>query len=121
MLESYPSAPQALDRAFHALSDTTRRAMLDRLAAGPATVSELAQPFGCTLAAIVQHVQVLEASGLVETEKQGRSRTCRLSPGGLSTAEGWLTARRELWQARFDRLEQLLSAPQETPEEKDAP
>lgn len=105
MLES---SALSLDRAFQALSDATRRAMLDRLAAGPASVSELAEPFGSTLAAIVQHVQVLEGAGLIATQKQGRTRTCRLAPGALRNVEDWLTARRLLWEARFDRLGALL-------------
>jgi DNA-binding transcriptional ArsR family regulator len=102
----------ALDRTFHALSDATRRALLDRLAKGPASVSELAGPFGSSLAAIVQHVQVLEASGLITTEKIGRSRTCRISTEAVLRAEQWLTERRQLWEARFDRLGAILEAQQ---------
>jgi DNA-binding transcriptional ArsR family regulator len=98
----------SLDRAFHALSDATRRAMLDRLAKGPVTVSELAKPFDSTLAAIVQHVQVLEASGLIETEKIGRTRTCRISSAAVAQAERWLTERREIWEGHFGRLGALL-------------
>ncbi len=94
-----------LDRVFHALSDPTRRAVLDRLCQGPASVSELAAPFETTLAAIVQHVQVLEASGLISTEKTGRTRTCSLSAEEIARAEQWLTARREIWEARLDRME----------------
>jgi DNA-binding transcriptional ArsR family regulator len=97
-----------LDRAFHALSDATRRALLDRLAKGPASVSELAKPFDSTLAAIVQHVQVLESSGLIVTEKIGRTRTCRISAEAVQRVEQWLTERRQLWEARFDRLGMLL-------------
>lgn len=96
-------SPQ-LDRVFHALSDPTRRAVLDRLTQGPASVSELAEPFETTLAAIVQHVQVLEASGLISTEKIGRTRTCSVSAEAIARAEQWLSARRELC-ARLDRLE----------------
>jgi DNA-binding transcriptional ArsR family regulator len=99
---------QQLDRAFHALSDPTRRALLDRLTEGPASVSELAAPFGSTLAAIVQHVQVLEASGLIATEKVGRIRTCRISTQTVARVERWLGRRRELWETRFDRLGALL-------------
>lgn len=94
-----------LDRVFHALSDPTRRAVLDRLTHGPASVSELAAPFETTLAAIVQHVQVLEASGLISTEKIGRTRTCRVSGEALARAEEWLSARRAVWEARLDRME----------------
>jgi DNA-binding transcriptional ArsR family regulator len=104
---------QTLDRTFHALSDVTRRALLDRLAKGPASVSELAGPYGSSLAAIVQHVQVLEASGLITTEKVGRTRTCRLSREAVLRAEQWLTQRRQLWEARFDRLGAILEG-QET-------
>jgi len=100
-----------LDRAFHALSDATRRALLERLTRGPATVSELAKPFDSTLAAIVQHVQVLEGSGLITTEKIGRTRTCRIASGAVARIERWLTERRELWEARFDRLGTLLEDP----------
>ena len=94
-----------LDRVFHALSDPTRRAVLDRLARGPASVSELAAPFETSLAAIVQHVQVLEASGLISTQKVGRSRRCRVSAEAIARAEQWLGARREIWEARLDRME----------------
>jgi DNA-binding transcriptional ArsR family regulator len=97
-----------LDQIFHALSDPTRRAVLDRLTQGPASVSELAAPFETTLAAIVQHVQVLEASGLIATEKVGRTRTCRISADAVARAERWLGERRALWEARFDRLGALL-------------
>ncbi|HEX7012539.1 MAG TPA: metalloregulator ArsR/SmtB family transcription factor [Steroidobacteraceae bacterium] len=97
-------SPQ-LDRIFHALSDPTRRAVLDRLTQGPASVSELAAPFGTTLAAIVQHVQVLEASGLISTEKIGRTRTCRVSADAIVCAEQWLSERRKVWEARLDRME----------------
>ncbi len=100
-------SPQ-LDRIFQALSDPTRRAVLDRLTQGPASVSELAAPFDSTLAAIVQHVQVLEASGLIATEKIGRTRTCRVSADAVARAERWLSERRARWEARFDRLGALL-------------
>lgn len=97
-------SPQ-LDRVFHALSDPTRRAVLDRLARGPASVSELAAPFETTLAAIVQHVQVLEASGLISTEKIGRTRTCSVSAETMARAEQWLGTCRAVWEARLDRME----------------
>ena len=97
-----------LDRIFHALADPTRRAVIDRLTRGPASVSELAAPFDSTLAAIVQHVQVLEASGLIATEKVGRKRICRISTEAVAQAERWLSERRELWDGRFDRLGALL-------------
>lgn len=101
---------QQLDLAFHALSDATRRGMLDRLARGPASVSELAQPYGMSLAAIHQHVRVLEASGLVVTEKHGRTRECRISSETVERVEAWLSERRRLWESRFDRLGKLLES-----------
>ena len=99
---------QSLDRAFHALSDATRRAMLDRLAGGPASVSELARPFDTTFASIVQHIQVLEASGLIATEKIGRIRTCRISKDAIARVEQWLSERRHMWESHFDRLGAIL-------------
>jgi DNA-binding transcriptional ArsR family regulator len=98
-----------LDRVFHALSDPSRRAMLERLSRGPASVSELAKPFDMTLAAVVQHLQVLENSGVVRTEKIGRVRTCRIEPTALSTAESWIAKRRALWERRLDSLGELLT------------
>jgi DNA-binding transcriptional ArsR family regulator len=97
-----------LDRAFHALADATRRGILDRLSRGPASISELAKPYASTLAAIQQHVQVLEASGLVVTEKRGRTRECRISSAAILRVERWLSERRELWEYRFDQLGRLV-------------
>jgi DNA-binding transcriptional ArsR family regulator len=97
-----------LDRTFHALADPTRRQMLERLATGPVSVGELAEPFTMTLAAVVQHVQVLESSGLVRTEKVGRVRTCTLDPDALDDAEQWLADRRTTWARRLDRLGRVL-------------
>ena len=94
--------------AFHALADGTRRAILERLSRGPASVSELAKPFETSLAAIHQHVQVLEASGLIATEKRGRTRECRISAETIMRVEHWLNERRQLWEQRFDRLGKLL-------------
>jgi len=94
----------SVDRVFHALGDPTRRAILERLSAGPISVSKLARPLDITLAAVVQHLQVLERSGLVHTQKLGRVRTCRLEPRGLSIAERWIEERRSLWEKRLDRL-----------------
>jgi DNA-binding transcriptional ArsR family regulator len=99
----------AVDRVFHALAEPTRRAIVERLSAGPMSVSDLAQPFDVTLAAIVQHLQVLEDSGVVRTAKVGRVRTCRIEPRGLSVAERWISERRSLWERRFDRLGELLA------------
>jgi|SRR5207253_5065302 DNA-binding transcriptional ArsR family regulator len=97
-----------LDLAFQALADPTRRGMLARLSRGPASVSELAQPYRMTLPAVLQHLQHLEASGLVRSEKKGRVRTCRLEPKALSKAEKWIAEQRELWEGRLDRLEDYL-------------
>ena len=97
-----------LDLAFQALADPARRGMLERLTLGPASVSELARPFDMSLSAIVQHLKVLEAGGLVRTEKVGRVRTCQIEPAALSAAEQWINQRRTTWEQRFDRLEQYL-------------
>ncbi len=99
----------AVDRVFHALAEPMRRELVERLSAGPMSVSDLAQPFRVTLAAIVQHVQVLEESGIVRSEKVGRVRTCRLDPDGLKVAERWISERRSLWERRLDRLGELLA------------
>ncbi len=98
-----------IDRLFHALGDPRRRRMLERLSRGPISVSLLAAPLGITLAAVVQHLQVLEESGLVKTEKVGRVRTCRIEPTGLSAAEQWINDRRTMWERRLDRLGDLLA------------
>jgi DNA-binding transcriptional ArsR family regulator len=99
------SMPEAnLDQLFRALSDPTRRAMVERLGRGPAAVGELARPFAISLPAIVQHLQALEDAGIVRSRKQGRVRTCELEPGALSLAETWLNARRLDWERRLDRL-----------------
>jgi DNA-binding transcriptional ArsR family regulator len=98
-----------LDRAFHALADRSRRKMVERLAIGPASVSELAGPLQMTLAAVVQHVQVLEASGVVTSEKVGRVRLCRIEPAAMSAVEGWMVERRRAWAARLDRLGEVLA------------
>jgi DNA-binding transcriptional ArsR family regulator len=100
----------AIDRVFHALADGTRRELIGRLSRGPASVSELARPLPISLAAVVQHVQVLEQSGLVRTSKVGRVRTCELDPRGLLEAERWIARRRALWEGRLDRLGALLEA-----------
>lgn len=98
-----------LDLMFQALADPARRGMVDRLTRGPASVSELAAPFAMTLSAVVQHLAVLEASGLVRSEKVGRVRTCRVEPKALRQAEQWIAERRTLWEQRFDRLGAFLS------------
>jgi DNA-binding transcriptional ArsR family regulator len=102
------SSAAAVDRMFHALGDPTRRAMVERLAGGPMSVSELAKPFPMSLPAIVQHLKLLEDSGLVRSEKVGRVRTCRVEPAGLRTAGDWIEAQRAEWEGRLDRLEAYL-------------
>jgi DNA-binding transcriptional ArsR family regulator len=102
-----------IDRVFHALGDPMRRAIVERLSQGPISVSRLAEPLDITLAAVVQHLQVLEESGLVQTEKLGRVRTCRIEPSGLSVAEQWINDRRSTWERRLDRLGDLLAEPDE--------
>jgi DNA-binding transcriptional ArsR family regulator len=97
-----------LDRVFHALADPGRRLMLERLSRGPASVSELGRPLSMSLAAVVQHVQILEASGLVRTRKAGRIRTCSLDPVTLRSAERWISGRRTLVERRLDRLGRYL-------------
>ena len=94
-----------LDRAFHALADPTRRGMLARLSRAPASVSELARPLRISLPAVMQHLQLLEASGLVTSEKKGRVRSCRIEPKAFAVAEGWIAEQRALWEARVDRFE----------------
>lgn len=98
----------AADRMFHALAETNRRAIIERLTRGPATVSELARFLGVTLAAAVQHLQVLEDSELVRSEKAGRVRTCQIDPSGLRCAEEWLRLQRTTWEHRLDRLGDVL-------------
>jgi DNA-binding transcriptional ArsR family regulator len=97
-----------LDRVFHALSDPSRRLMVERLSLGPASVSELARPLSMSLAAVVQHVQVLEASGLVRSQKIGRTRTCSIQPAAMQSAEQWISDRRSSWERKFDRLGEYL-------------
>jgi DNA-binding transcriptional ArsR family regulator len=101
---------RALDDVFHALADPNRRIMVERLSRGPASVSELAAPLDMSLPAVVQHLQVLEDSGLVKSEKVGRVRTCRIEPAALSLAEQWINKRRTMWERKFDRLGELLDA-----------
>ncbi|HLG89341.1 MAG TPA: metalloregulator ArsR/SmtB family transcription factor [Alphaproteobacteria bacterium] len=105
----------ALDQVFHALADPTRRVIVERLSRGPATVSDLAKPFAMSLPAVVQHLQVLEASGLVKSEKVGRVRTCRIDPQTISLAEKWINERRASWERRLDRLGAYLAAHPEQP------
>ena len=109
-----------LDRLFSALADPARRAMVERLSRGPAPVSELAKPLPMSLPAAMQHLGVLEAAGLVHSEKVGRVRTCRIEPGALSLAEQWINARRTQWEHRLDRLgAYLANLPKEEPDNAD--
>ncbi len=105
-----------LDLRFQALADPTRRAIVEQLVRGPASVSELARPLPMTLPAVVQHLAVLEASGLVATEKNGRVRTCRIESGALRTIELWIGERRATWERRFDRLGNELAEHPDEPE-----
>lgn len=103
-----PNQSPDLDRLFHALADPARRAMVERLARGPAPVSDLARPLPMSLPSVMQHLRVLETAGLVRTAKAGRVRTCSIMPGALSLAERWINARRIEWEHRLDRLEDYL-------------
>ena len=106
-----------LDRLFNALADPARRAMVERLSRGPAPVSELARPLPMSLPAAMQHLGVLEAAGLVRSEKVGRVRTCQIEPGGLSLAEQWINTRRTQWEDGLDRLGAYLATlPKEAPD-----
>ena len=97
-----------LDRTFQALADKSRRTMVERLTLGPASVSELAEPLAMSLAAVVQHVQVLEACGVVATEKVGRTRMCRIEGAAMTAAERWISDLRRGWEVRLDRLGDVL-------------
>jgi DNA-binding transcriptional ArsR family regulator len=101
--------PAAADEVFHALANPTRRKVLEHLSAGPATVSELAAPFDMQLPSFVQHLSVLEQSRLVRSKKRGRVRTYEIAPERFKVVEDWLTARRQLWEARLDRLDQYVT------------
>ncbi|AZQ66856.1 transcriptional regulator [Silicimonas algicola] len=102
-------SPVRLDALFQALGDPTRRALIHRLAAGPATVSDLARPFDMTLPSFLLHIRKLEASGLVLTSKDGRTRTVTLVPGAFTPVRTWLDDQRDLWEARLDRLETFVT------------
>jgi DNA-binding transcriptional ArsR family regulator len=104
-----PGKKANIHHVFHALGDPTRRQILEILTAGPVSVSQLATPLKMTLAAVVQHLQVLEESALVRTEKSGRVRTCSLDPAGFSVAQQWIADRRSVWEKRLDRLGDLLA------------
>jgi DNA-binding transcriptional ArsR family regulator len=113
MLKQYEPAGHEVDLLFQALSDPTRRALIDRLIDGPASVSELARPLEMSLPAVVQHLHVLETSGLVHSEKLGRVRTCAVRPAALRTAERWIADRRTAWEQSLDRLGEYLAKDQD--------
>lgn len=98
-----------VDVVFHALADPTRRGLVERLGRGPASVSELAKPLPMSLPAVVQHLHVLEDSGLVRTEKVGRVRTCRLETTRLTSVEDWIAQNKRMWERRLDRLGDYLA------------
>jgi DNA-binding transcriptional ArsR family regulator len=100
---------EPVDRVFHALADPSRRLIVERLSRGPASVSELAEPLPMSLPAVLQHLQVLERSGLVRSEKLGRVRTCRIEPAALRPVERWIGERRASWERRLDRLGDYLA------------
>jgi DNA-binding transcriptional ArsR family regulator len=103
------ASEQSVELLFHALADPSRRAMVDRLTRGPASVSELARPLEISLPAVVQHLHVLEDSGLVRSHKLGRVRTCTVEPAALRSAERWLSERRTFWEQSLDRLGEYLA------------
>lgn len=107
-----------LDRVFQALADPTRRVMVERLSRGPASVSTLARPLSLSLPAVMQHLQVLEASGLVRSEKVGRVRTCRIEPAALRPVEQWVARRRASWERRLDRLGDYLAEQDDHPKKR---
>ena len=110
-----PNQNATLDRVFHALADPTRRAVLQRLGTGPASVSQLAEPFDMALPSFMQHLDVLERSVLVRSQKAGRVRTYRLVPRPLKAAERWMTDHRALWERRLDQLDDYLNKMKEKP------
>ncbi len=105
-----------LDRVFQALADPGRRVMVEQLSQGPASVSELGRPLAMSLAAVLQHVQVLEVSGLVRSQKVGRTRTCSINPATLRSAEQWISERRIFWERRLDRLGEYLADTADSPD-----
>jgi DNA-binding transcriptional ArsR family regulator len=110
-------SPQ-LDLVFQALADPTRRVMVERLTRGPASVSALAEPLAMSLPAVMQHLRVLEGSGLVRSQKVGRVRTCQIEPVALQSAERWINERRTTWERRLDRLGQYLARHQDEPDRR---
>lgn len=108
-----PNQTATLDDVFHALADPSRRLIVERLIKGPASVSELAKPLPMALPSVVQHLKVLETSGLIGSKKVGRVRTCHIEPAPLGTAARWIEEQRALWEGRFDRLDGYLKRLQE--------
>jgi DNA-binding transcriptional ArsR family regulator len=111
-----PKPSPALTRVFHALADPTRLAVVERLSAGPAATSELARPFKMALPSFLQHLGVLQKSGLVRSTKEGRVRTYRLEPKAMKRAEDWMASQRALWEKRLDQLDSFLNDLKETGE-----
>ena len=103
------SAEPRLDALFQALADPTRRSLLSRLARGPASVSDLAQPFDMALPSLMGHLRKLEDAGLIETRKDGRVRTCAIVPEAFTPLRGWLDEQRALWEGRLDRLDDYVT------------
>lgn len=111
-------AAKPLDKAFQALANPTRRAVIERLVRGPATVSELADPCSMALPSFLQHLRVLEKSGLVESQKEGRTRTLRLKPQRLQQVSHWLAKQREIWERRLQQLDAYVEAMENQDEQK---
>src|SRR5919198_4963085 len=114
-MPKHRSRREGVDRLFHALADPNRLAIVERLSRGPASVSELARPLPMSLPGVVQHLQVLETSGLVHSEKVGRVRICRIEPAALRPVEKWISARRSSWERRLDRLGDYLADGEDGP------
>jgi len=104
-----PNYSADLDNTFRALADPTRRAVIARLIQGPASVSELAEPFDMAMPSLMQHLRVLESGGLIRSSKQGRVRTCHIEPVPLQRAQDWIASQRALWEGRLDRLDGYLN------------
>ncbi|HVX31856.1 MAG TPA: metalloregulator ArsR/SmtB family transcription factor [Solirubrobacterales bacterium] len=104
-----PTQDDVLDRTFHALADSSRRSIVVRLSEGPASVSELAEPLEMSLSGVVQHIEVLQKSGIVRSEKVGRVRTCQLEPAPMRAVEQWIAQHRRVWEGRLDRLGDVLN------------
>ncbi len=119
VLQYVADPDSGLDRVFHALADGSRRWMIERLCAGPATVSDLAEPLPMSLSAVVQHIKVLEAADLVRTQKTGRVRICELRAEALRPVDRWIADRQRMWADAFDRLGELLAEEARTTSQED--